>query len=118
MATFRFRAAAALDLRQRQERDAAAGVARAEAAIQHARDDRRTAETARGDAQHALNTQQARGIDGVALEWHRNWISRLGAAVMRQDAELERRLAVMREAEHAWREARRKRLALERLRER
>src|SRR5580765_3129994 len=111
MPTFRFRAAAALDLRHQQERAAAAVVARAEAAVQQARDDREAADVTRSEAQHALAATQAHGIDGVALEWHRNWISRLGAAVARQDVEIDRRLAVMRDADCAWREARRKRLA-------
>jgi flagellar export protein FliJ len=118
MPAFRFRAAAALELRHQQERTAAGVLGLAEADVQRAREAAASAETARQNAQIALLTQQARGIDGVVLEWHRNWISGLATAVVRLGEDVESRMAVMRKAEQAWREARRKRLALERLRER
>jgi flagellar export protein FliJ len=118
MPAFRFRAAAALELRQQQEREAAAALGRAEADVQRAREARAGAEGARQQAQQALLAQQTAGIDGVSLEWHRNWISGLGTAVVRLDEDVERRLTVMRKTEQVWRDARRKRLALERLRER
>jgi flagellar export protein FliJ len=115
---FKFRAAAALELRRREE-DAAAGVlAAAEAALVSAR---ARAEQAEHDRHHAQAEQQAaerRGINGGSHSWYRNWVTRLGAAVDQAHQEARRRAEAARVAEAAWYEARRKRLALERMRDR
>jgi flagellar export protein FliJ len=114
---FKFRAAAALDLRSQQERAAAAVSARAEADLRAACGLRDAAEMKRTKAREALGDEQARGTDIDTLLWHRNWISSLTAAVAQRSTEVDRRAAVTHTAALAWREARRKRLALERLRE-
>jgi flagellar export protein FliJ len=118
MADFRFRAAAALELRRQQETAAATALARAEALfreaerqVQEGEANRRTAQEAQGDAEH-------RGSDAWTLDWHRNWIVSLTATVDALKREVEARALTVRQAEQQWRESRRRRLALERMRER
>ncbi len=118
MAAFRFRAAAALELRHQQERAAATAVAQAEADSRAAHQLRDAAAAARTAAQQSLEREQRRGTDIDTLLWHRNWITALTATVAQRAADAERLDAITRLAEEVWREARRKRLALERLRER
>lgn len=116
MARFIFRAAAALDLRQRQEDDAAAALARTEARLREigaARDEAaRRVEAARDQSTDAVTG----GCDVAMLEWHRNWILKLTGDVMRLQQDYARQTGVVGAAERVWREARRKRLALERMR--
>jgi len=118
MAEFRFRAQAALDLRQKQEDDAANALAKAEAAF------RRTAEqqaATRAEREAALTRQlgdQRAGIGAALLEWHWNWINGLSATIERLGRDLEARRKDVTAAELAWREARRRRLVLERMRDR
>jgi flagellar export protein FliJ len=118
MAAFRFRAAAALDLRHQQEREAAAAVSRAEADSQAANALHEAARVSRASAQVTLDSEQCRGTDIETLLWHRNWITALTATVAQRSADVERLDAIARTAQTAWRDARRQRLALERLRER
>jgi flagellar export protein FliJ len=118
MAEFRFRAQAALDLRQQQEDAAASRLAQAESAF------RRTAEqqAAKRSEREAAMAQQLgderSGIAAALLEWHWNWINGLSAAIDRLGRDLEVRRQAVAAAEQAWREARRKRLVLERMRDR
>lgn len=118
MADFRFRAQAALDLRRKQEDEAATALAQAESACRLAEARRDRAEADRRTAQEQLATAQRFGSDISTLLWHRNWIARLAAEVDTAKVDVEARAAEVRVAEEAWREARKKRLALERLRER
>lgn len=118
MADFRFRAAAALELRRQQETAAATALARAEGLFREAQAVLARADEARATAQDAQRTTERRGTDIATLEWHRNWIVRLTLTVETVRREVEARAAVVRQAEQGWREARRKRLALERMRER
>lgn len=118
MADFRFRAAAALELRRQQETTAATALARAEGLFHEAQALAERADRARVDAQEAQRSAERRGTDMATLEWHRNWIVRLTLTVETVRREVDARGEVVRQAEQAWREARRKRLALERMRER
>lgn len=118
MADFRFRAAAALELRRQQETAAATALARAEGLFHEAQALADGADQARIDAQEAQRSAERRGTDMATLEWHRNWIVRLTQTVETVRREVDARAEVVRQAEQGWREARRKRLALERMRER
>ncbi|MEO7191681.1 MAG: flagellar FliJ family protein [Vicinamibacterales bacterium] len=118
MPTFRFRASVALDLRRKEEASALAARALAQArfhelqsAIAAAREDQ---DRARAD----LTTLERQGTEVGTLLWHRNWNTRLTAAIERLQRELDERANDLRTAEEAWREARRRRLALERMKER
>jgi flagellar export protein FliJ len=118
MAEFRFRAAAALELRKQQETAASTALARAEALFREA--EARVQQAAR-DRQAAQETQrlaERRGTDAGTIEWHRNWIVRLTTAVDALARDVEARALAVTQAEQQWREARRRRLTLERMRER
>ena len=118
MPEFRFRAAAALDLRRQQENTAATALAAAEAALRAAEARVTEAEASRQQAQAQQVQAERRGGDIGALTWHRNWVHRLAHEIELQQEACARRVERVRGAEVAWREARRKRLALERMRER
>ncbi len=118
MADFRFRAAAALELRRQQETAASTTLARAEAEFHAAEARTAAAEHARQAAQQDQSDAQRRGSDGGTLAWHRNWIVRLAAGVDALQQEVEARAHAVRQAEAHWREARRRRLALDRMRDR
>ena len=118
MPEFRFRAAAALELRRRQERSAAAVVARAEAALREIRARAGRAQLDRERAQSGLVAVQCRGTDIATLTWHRNWIVRMTDTAARLALDVDRHAQVVAAAEQAWRDARRRHLALERMRER
>jgi flagellar protein FliJ len=118
MAAFRFRAAAALELRRQQETAAATTLTRAEALFHAAEAQAEHAETTRRTAQETLASAERRGTDISALEWHRNWIVKLTMTVEAVRRDVDARAQVVRQAEQGWREARRRRLALERMRER
>lgn len=115
---FRFRAAAALDVRRKQEEQARLEVARAEAAVAAARLRRREAEEARdADAERLAEVQQA-GAEAWRIEWHRSWIERqrqvLDARAQDVAACVDAAAAAVRVAQ----EALKKRRTLERLRDR
>jgi flagellar export protein FliJ len=118
MPPFRFRAAAALDLRQKQETAAAQALARAETALHEAELRRRHADAERQRAQTAALAAERDGTDGHALAWHRNWIVHLANLIELRTRELEAARDVVRAADAIWREARKRRLSLDRLRER
>ncbi len=118
MAPFRFRARAALDLRRQQEQDAAADLARVEARFHDAQTACEATEAQRARAQAEQAAQAGRGIDMATLFWHRNWITRLQAAVDDLRADVRTKAEVVDEAKRVWRLARRRRMALDRMRER
>lgn len=109
---------AALDLRRQQESAASAVLAAheadlraADALLAAAVADRQTAEA------DAIVAERAGGDIGT-VEWHRNWIVRLSRGVDRAQSERDERAGRVRDAAAVWREARRKRLGLERMRDR
>lgn len=114
----RFRAAAALELRRREEESAAIALARAEAERQAALTAWSAADQQRRQALAAQAAQVDRGIDAAVLFWHRNWIHRLRGTVDELAVELQRRTVALESQRRAWQLARRRRLALERLKER
>src|SRR4029450_3929391 len=118
MPEFRFRAAAALELRRRQERTAATLVARAEAALREIRARASRAQLDRERAQSALVDVQCRGTDIATLTWHRNWIVRMTDTAARLAHDVDRHAQVVAAAEPAGGEGRRPHTALERMRER
>lgn len=118
MPDFKFRAQAALDLRRTQEDEAAAALARVEAAYHAAQAAETGAMTDRQSACDTLQAAERSGIGAGALEWHWNWIHRLSGEIGRRRRELESCRAAVTAAERAWHDARRRRLVLERLRER
>jgi flagellar export protein FliJ len=118
MSEFRFRAAAALELRRQQERAAAAAYGRADAALRDATAAVEGARAARQSAQKNLTDLQGRGTDIATLLWHRNWISRAAEAVDRLARDAAVRAKTVQEAERLWRQARQRHRALERMRER
>ena len=118
MAPFKFRAAAALDLRRRQEQDAARDLARAEAAFREAERVLASGERAHAQAQQAQAVQARSSIGIAALFWHRNWIARLHTTVADLRAEVRKCAEGVAAAEAAWRRARQRRMALDRLRDR
>lgn len=118
MKPFRFRAAAALDLRRRQEQDAATDLARAEGELQALEARVRQAEQARRHAQQQLITVEWEGSDAGTLMWHRNWIVRLTHDLTACRQRVDGQAEVVRQAERRWREARQRRLALDRMYER
>jgi flagellar export protein FliJ len=118
MAGFRFRAAAALEWRRRQEDAAAAVLAQAESAFRDATHALESAKASRAEAQQGAACADRRGIDAATHQWHRNWISYWTAAIARRALDATRAAAAVNDARRVWHEARRKRLALERLRDR
>lgn len=118
MKPFRFRAGAALDIRRREEDAAAAALARAEGHFSEANRACLDMEHTRARAHDDQVEQARRGIDASTLMWHRNWIVRLDAVV--DDLRESRRAseAAVTAARQAWQFARRRRLALERMRDR
>lgn len=118
MAIFRFRAAAALEARRRQEDDALAECTRKDG-LKSAADARCTAiETRRREAAQALVGAQEQGQDSSTQGWHRNWIAGLSAAAVVAARDAAGAAEAVAHARRAWQEARKKRLVLERLRDR
>jgi flagellar export protein FliJ len=115
MAPFRFRGAAALGLRQRQEDEAAHALARFEANLLTARKARTAAEADLARAQHRAT---AGGIHMSDFTWHVNWIVRQHSVVRERIDEERERHAEADTARRAWQEARRRRLVIERWRDR
>ena len=118
MAVFRFRAAAALERRREQETEALGELARVQARFHEADTAVGVERERRAGAEVDLLTVHRRGCDAETLLWHRNWITRLAASVERLQEERDARAADMERAREAWKEARQRRLALERMRDR
>jgi len=118
MSNFRFRAAAALDLRRKQETDAGTALARAEAELRASEEFATQAETVRRAAQQQLTATERAGSDVATLVWHRNWIVRLSNDLTESRRQVNIRAEAVRQAETRWRQARQRKLALERMHER
>ena len=118
MRAFRFRAAAALELRKKQEEAASIELFRRQQAA--AEGQTRAVEAVRRlqDGQTGAVENAVAGTSSHELEWHRNWIVGLTTTAEALAVEAARLAREVREAEEDWSVARRKRLTLERLRER
>jgi flagellar export protein FliJ len=118
MTDFRFRAAAALELRRKQETEAATALARAEAELRASEQLSAQAESARRVAQERLLSVERHGSDVATLIWHRNWIVKLSNDLTERRRQVSLLAEALRQAEQRWRQARQRRLALERMHER
>lgn len=118
MAVFRFRAAAALDARRRKEDDALAECTRKDGLKLIAEQHQAEVQTRRTDAAQSLMESQTRGDDFATQTWHRNWITGLAGAADVAARDVAKAAKAVEVARRAWQEARKKRLVLERLRER
>ncbi len=118
MREFRFRAAAALELRRKEENDAGAALARAEAELRSAEQIAQKADASRRSAQQRLTSVERHGSDVATLMWHRNWIVRLSNDLAERRRQVVALTEAVRQAELRWRQARQRRLALERMQER
>lgn len=118
MATFRFRAAAVLDLRLKDEQAALAARSLAEARFLEAVGAVAAAEARRQSSQQDLTALERHGADVGAILWHRNWIERLRGLVALACRDRDDRARELADADGRWRDARRRRLAIERLRDR
>jgi flagellar FliJ protein len=118
MTSFRFRAAVVLELRTRQEQQAATALSRAELALSQAQQRLAAADRARGTAQAAALDRQREGATSPEIEWHRNWITSLTSSADQRRVDVELRQREVHEAERAWRVARQRRLTIERMRDR
>jgi flagellar export protein FliJ len=116
--TFRFRGAAALEIAERQEQAAEGLLARAEADLSAARVRWETTRIRLRDAGSALTSTARSGAASHVLAWHRNWMTGLAVAADARGKEAEQLSVAVRRARLAWQTARRRRLTLERLRER
>jgi len=117
MPIFRFRAAAALDLRVQEEKDALVARSRAEARFREVHEALLAQQRLRETAQTNLVHLQRQGSDVDTVLWHRNWIVRLAVEVDELRRDLEDRAREVQAADLVWREARKRRMALERMRE-
>ena len=118
MRPFKFRAAAALDIRRKAEDAAALELARKDASFRQVEASLQSAERARETALADQHAQSQRGIDIATLFWHRNWIVRLQATVVDLRADVNTAQQAVLVARQAWQLAKRRRLSLERLRDR
>ena len=118
MRPFKFRAAAALDMRRKAEDAAALELARKDASFRQIEASLQSAEHARENALADQHSQSQKGIDIATLFWHRNWIVRLQATVVDLRADVNTAQQAVLVARQAWQLAKRRRLSLERLRDR
>lgn len=116
MSDFRFRPAAPLKLRRRHEDDVGHVLVHAETRFRHPQTAKQVAETDRRNAKTAHVEESRRWTDVATIEWHRNWILRLAAAVERLQNDID--LKATAAAEGQWHDARRKRLMIERMKDR
>lgn len=114
---FRFRAAAALDVRRKEEDAARLEAARAEEALDRAREEADAARDAvAADQAQLLDVQQA-GAEQWRVQWHRAWIDReQSEARGKAQKEAERAADALRATQSA-QEAFKRRRVLERLRD-
>ena len=118
MRPFKFRAAAALDIRRKAEDAAALELARKDASFRQIEAALESAQRARETALADQHAQSQQGIDIATLFWHRNWIVRLQATVVDLRADTNTAQQAVLVARQAWQLAKRRRLSLERLRDR
>jgi flagellar export protein FliJ len=118
MRPFRFRAAAGLHLRRKQEDTARLHLAQAETARQYAEQQARAAQDAALRARDDEVASRREGTEGWRLGWHQSWIvrKRLEADAGRQAAAVS--AATVDRATAAVQLAHQRRRALERLRDR
>ena len=116
--TFRFRAAAALDVRRTQEDAARLALAKAETErdLARQRTDDAKAEV-RQDGERLVAVQLA-GTESWRVLWHRAWIDRQRREVAVRAREADTRAAEAVQAQQAAQEAVKRRRVLERLRDR
>lgn len=115
---FKFRAAAALDIRRQQEEAARIVSAQAETAHAAARqkaNDARAAVVSQGER---LADAQVAGIESWRVQWHRAWIARQQRDAVLRAHEAEARAREAETAQRAVQDAFRRRRVLERLRDR
>jgi len=117
MAEFRFRAEAALDLRKREEQETLIARSLAEARFREVHEALLAEQRRREQAQKDLVHVERQGSDVDTVLWHRNWIVRLAANIDQLVRDLEARAREVKAADRVWRDARKRRLALERMRE-
>jgi len=118
MRAFRFRAAAALDLRRKEEESARLRLAQAQTDLQHAHQRVVDADHAARQAAAHLTTAQSGGTEAWRISWHQSWIRR-----QRLDADACRRTVavsatIVERAAASVSIAHQRRRVLERLRER
>ena len=117
MATFRFRAQPALDLRVREYEAAQRALARADAERHHARTRLEAGERALAQARHDADAAGRTAVAGPDREWYRFWILRLDRERGALQADCHRANAAVEVARAACLEAKRRCEALERFRE-
>jgi hypothetical protein len=118
MARFRFRAAAALDIRRKQEDAARLIAAQAELVLAAARERTEAAHGSMLDGGHQLLDDLRGGSEAWRVRWHRDWIERQRLEVEQRARERDERAAQAATAAVAVREALKRRRVLERLRDR
>jgi len=118
MRPFRFRAAAALDLRRKQEESARLRLARAQTDLHHAQQRVADADHAALRASDELTAAQSAGTEAWRISWHQSWIrrQRLEADACRRTVAVSATIAERAAASVSI--AHQKRRVLERLRER
>ena len=116
--TFRFRAAAALDVRRTQEDAARLALAKAETERDVARQRTNDARAeVRQDGERLVAVQLA-GAESWRVLWHRAWIERQRREVAARAREAESRATEAAQAQQAAQDAVKRRRVLERLRDR
>jgi flagellar export protein FliJ len=118
MRAFRFRAAAALDLRRKEEESARLRFAKAQTDLQHAQQRVADADHAAVEAAAHLAAAQTAGTEAWRLAWHQSWIrkQRLEADACRRTVAVS--ATIVDRAAASVSIAHQKRRVLERLRER
>jgi flagellar export protein FliJ len=93
MRPFRFRARAALQLRQREHDEALAGLARAQAELARARRRADDADGALREADDHFGAALRQPEAGMPLDWHRSWRVKLASERQRCEADCRAREA-------------------------
>ena len=118
MAIFRFRLAAALELRRQQDAEAQRARSVAALTLQAAEAAERAAGDTLADALERATAAERAGNDAPALAWHRNWIIRWRVEIAKRREVVTKRTADLRIAAERALEAQRKFRSIDRLRER
>jgi flagellar protein FliJ len=115
---FRFRAAAALDMRRKQEDVARLEAAKAELAATAAGQRSRAAREEVAEGERRLEDAQREGAEIFRVQWHRAFIEKQRLEAQARQEELDARTAEAGKAREAVTEAMKRRRVLERLRDR
>ena len=115
---FRFRAAAALDMRRKQEATARLALAVAENAVMSATQQAREAADRVSEEGRRLVDAQREGTEAWRVQWHRAWIEQQRSDAAARAREVAERAEEAKAAAVVAREAMKKRRVLERLRDR